>query len=91
MHAYTVWFLKINFIFMRVGVLLAYIVYEPCGPWRPEEALRSPKTDACDPPCGCWEVNLDLLQGKQMLLTASHFSSPRSTLLPQEVYTLPCF
>jgi len=34
-------------------------------PCMPEEGIRSPGigvTEGYDPPCGCWELNLDLLQ-----------------------------
>ena len=61
------------------------------GALEAEEAIRSPKTDVCKLPCCCWELNLDLVQEKQMLLAAEPSLQPQSTLLSQEVYTLPSF
>lgn len=33
-------------------------------------------TDSCEPPYGCWELNLSLLEEKPILLTAEVFFSP---------------
>jgi hypothetical protein len=35
---------------------------------RPEEGIRSPYIDGCEPPCGCWELNSQLLE-EQLLTT----------------------
>ena len=50
-------------------------VYHGCAwyPQRPEEGVPSPGigiTDRCDPPCGCWESNLDPLEEQSMPLTS---------------------
>jgi hypothetical protein len=39
---------------------------------RPEEGIKYPGTgftDGCEPPRGCWELNLGLLEDQQVLLT----------------------
>lgn len=46
---------------------------------RAEEGIRSPGTvviDSCEPPGGCWEANVGLLEEQYVLLTFK----------PQEVY-----
>ena len=47
-----------------------YLCLVPVGAQK--QGLRFPGTevmDGCDPLCGCWELNLDLLKG-QVLLNA---------------------
>lgn len=43
---------------------------------RPEEGIGSLEiriTEGCKLLCGCWELNLDSLEGKPMLLTSEPF------------------
>lgn len=43
---------------------------------RPEEEIGSLEiriTEGCKLLCGCWELNLDSLEGKPMLLTSEPF------------------
>lgn len=45
--------------------------------WRPEEGVRSPgRTDGWEPPCRCWEWNLDPLEGQPVLLSAESSLQP---------------
>ena len=47
--------------------------------WKKEEAIKATRTgdtDGCEPPCGCWEMNLGPLQEPQVLLTAEPFLQP---------------
>lgn len=56
-------------------------------PQKQEECVRSPETVVthCDPPHGCWVLNLSPLETQPMPLPMSHFSSPQ----PQLSYTTP--
>lgn len=59
--------------------------------WRPQEDVRPPGTEvtnACQSPCGCWELNLGPLEEQSGLLTGeSYLSGPLSFLL----FILPFF
>ena len=52
----------------------------------PEGQKRAPDliTDGCEPPCGCWELNSELLEEQAMLLT----SEPSLQLLNFELLIL---
>ena len=41
----------------------------------PEEGIR-PHYSGCEPPCGCWELNLGPLEEQSVLLTAEPFFQP---------------
>lgn len=56
--------------------------------WRPKEGVRSPQTggkNGCQPPCGCRESNLGLLEEQPVLLTII------SPALPSFLYFRPYF
>ena len=58
---------------MCIGVYAKYtsMYHNMKCPQRPEEGIGSPGTgvrDSCKPPCECWELNLDPLEGQQVLL-----------------------
>jgi hypothetical protein len=40
-----------------------------------------PVTDGCEPPCGCWELNLGPLEEQSELSTAEASLQPSSTVL----------
>jgi hypothetical protein len=42
---------------------------------------RTPITDGCDPPCGCWEMNSGPLEVQSVLLTAEPSISPAPSRL----------
>lgn len=44
-------------------------------------SLRTGVVDGCEPPGGCWELSVGLLEEHQVFLTAEHFSSPRKAFL----------
>jgi hypothetical protein len=49
--------------------------------YRPEENIGPPEsgvTDSCEPPCGCWESNLDPLEKTAKALLNHLSSSPTS-------------
>lgn len=53
-------------------------------PGRLEEGIRSPETGVTDngeQPCGCWELNVDLLQEQQLFLTAAPSVQPQVRIL----------
>ena len=61
-----------------------YVIQAWC-PRRPEEGIRIPETrvtDGCEPPCGCWELNLSYGDVRAELLTAG----PGSSLLPHRIH-----
>lgn len=46
--------------------------------WRPEDGIKSPETrvtDSCEPPYGCWELNLEPLKNSQRSQPLSYLSS----------------
>lgn len=57
--------------------------------WRPEgiETPSSRVKDSCEQPCGCWQLNSDLLYDQQVSL--DYYSSPQAELL-REIKHLPC-
>ena len=42
----------------------------------PEEGIKIPITDGCEPQCGCWELKSGLLEEQSVLLTAEPFLQP---------------
>lgn len=53
-------------------------------PRRSEEGTGCPGTglmDSCEPPCGCWESNLDPLQQQVLLTTEPSVRPPRLSIL----------
>ena len=61
-----------------------YSTYMQC-PQESEEGIGSPKTgiiDTCEPPCGCWGLNLVPLEGQQVLLGAE------PSLIPEDCVVL---
>lgn len=67
-----------------MGILLVcmsvYHVHAWC-PWRPEQSVRclgTRDTDSWEPLCGCWESNLDPLEGLHVVLTAESSLQPRN-------------
>ena len=63
-----------------------------CVPLRPEEGVGSTGagvTDRCEPPGGCWELNLDPLGEEPVLLPTK--PTPFSFLRLYNKYSLPSF
>ena len=68
------YFLKKICLFVCLFVCLMYMsalsAHIPC---MPEEGIRS---DGCEPPCGCWELNSGPLEEQPVLLTAKPSLQP---------------
>ena len=43
-----------------------------------QKRASDPTTDGCEPPCGCWELNLGPLEEQSVLLTAEPSLQPSS-------------
>ena len=52
-----------------------------------QKGASDPITDGCESPCGCWELNLGLLEEQSVLLTAEH-SSPLLVTSDHNIYIL---
>lgn len=71
------------FVLFSVYGCFAYML---CAPWiyvwclqRPEKGVESPGTGVivgCEPPLGCWELNLGLLEEQPVLLIAEPSPAP---------------
>ena len=72
---------KIDNFFLNSFYVCEYLcacLYVYHGHTVPAEGVSSPGTevmDGCEPPCGCWELNLVPLQDRWVLLTSCHLSS----------------
>ena len=67
---HLVFFLK-EFIFFIIHLTLFYMLWF--------EGIRSPGTgvtNSCELPCGCWDLNLGLLEEQPVLLTAEPSLQP---------------
>ena len=68
-------------LFYVPGVLSACTTVhcvQACSLWKPEDSVGSSGTavmDGCEPPGGCWELNLHLLEQQPVLLTLSCLST----------------
>jgi len=58
--------------------LFTYYVYSVLLTYMPthQKAAPDPITDGCEPPCGCWELNLGPLEEQSVLLTAEPSLQP---------------
>ena len=69
LHLFNLFYVYECFAYMYVCVPCVYMI----PPRRPEKDIKYPGTgvtDNCEPPCGCWELNLGPLQEQQVLLTS---------------------
>ena len=51
---------------------------------------EGPITDGCEPPCGCWELNLGPLEEQSVFLTTEPSLQPSFTFL-KILYVYGCF
>lgn len=54
--------------------------------WKTKEGIRSPGagvTEGCEPPCGCWEQNLGLLESKCSQRLSRHTTLQHTVLQTQ--------
>ena len=66
---------------MYVSVFPEFVEVHQCmqSPWKSREgdgSLGTGDRDGCELLCGCWELNLGLLQEQQCFQLMSHLSSP---------------
>jgi hypothetical protein len=54
-------------------IIYLFYVYEHTSD-TPEDGIR---TDGCEPPCGCWELNSGPLEEQSVLLTAQPSLQPK--------------
>ena len=61
--------------------LFILFIWEPCSCLQTHQKRASdPITDGCEPPCGCWELNLHPLEDQSVLLTTEPSLQPRTLI-----------
>lgn len=80
--ARLLWVLLLLSYFMCVTILLACVYVHQCTCLESEEGIKPPGTEvirACEPACGCWELNPRPQEEPQMLFNRSCHSGPFSS------------
>jgi hypothetical protein len=63
---------KLYFISIDVPSTCTSVYYSHAGTWEADKHMGSSGAgvnDGCEPPCGCWELNLGPLEDQSLLLT----------------------
>jgi hypothetical protein len=68
--------LKYVYIFFR-DLFISYMWVHCCSLQTYQQRALDPITDGCEPPCGCWELNLGPLEEQSVLLTAEPSLQPK--------------
>lgn len=88
------------FYFKDLCCVYVFCLHAWC-PWGSEGGIRAPGTgvtDGCEPPRGCWELDLGWLGEQQMLLTTESSLQPQTVIfssfetgLTLQVYRYTCY
>jgi hypothetical protein len=72
--------LFLSFFFLRSIYLFHVCEYTVAVFRRTRGRHRIPMTDGCEPPCGCWELNLGPLEEQSVLLITEPSLQPQGAL-----------